>query len=220
MTSFAQRHMPTSLNDVVFSSQNTRIRLTQYASGERNDHLLLYGPYGTAKSTTARLIAEQSMGKSPLSSDDEFHASCIDGKEITAIEKRWASSYYKLIGIDNPIVIIDEIDQVDRKHQQQLRRVIDSTTADGIIILTTNKLHDVDPGLADRCDVVEMPAIDPTLWFNRANAILSTEGVQIAAADLAAILSTCGSSIRDLMRALEDTVRHHCQQAAQPIIDI
>lgn len=214
MTSFAQRHMPTSLDDLVFSSQDMCDRLTQYASGQRHNHLLLHGPYGTAKSTTARLIAEQSMGKSPLSSDDEFHASCIVGKEITAIEKRWASSYYEMIGIDHPIVIIDEIDQVDRKHQQQLRSVIDSPITDGMFIFTTNNLHNVDRGLADRCDVVEMPAIDPTLWTQRAKAILSAEDVQIADADLAAILSTCGSSVRDLMRALEDTVQHHCQQAA------
>ena len=60
---------PKSFHELVFESDTTREKLLKYADGKMQDNLVLHGPYGSSKSTIARIIAASEMKRSKSSYD-------------------------------------------------------------------------------------------------------------------------------------------------------
>jgi MoxR-like ATPase len=56
--SIKNKYAPASLNDVVFPSAATELRVKSIADGSLNGHVIFHGPRGTAKTTTANLLAQ------------------------------------------------------------------------------------------------------------------------------------------------------------------
>lgn len=214
MTTFAERHAPKNLNDLVFADKATRQRIDDYANGTCDGHILLHGPFGTGKSTVARMIAEQRLQAFPSARPEMLHASHITKAKMATIRNRLGNGWNTMIGVGRAMTLIDEIDQVGKSEQHSLRDVMDTCANDQSYIFTTNELHNVDRGLADRCDVIGIPSIKSTQWQLRADEILKAEGVTLAPADLRKLLTHSGSSIRGLMRLLEDQVIEARRNAA------
>lgn len=211
MITFAQKYTPHTFEEMIFPDSNTRQRILEFAQNKRHGSLLLHGPYGTAKSTTARLVAKMRANGAQYGGDDFYRAHDITAESFGRISN--TQTVQRLAGVIMPLSIIDEIDQVDSKLQYRLRWELDLRADRGCFLFTTNKLYHVDPGLIDRCDVIELPAANTDHWFERARWILEKEGVSVSDAKLSAVLSTCDGSIRDLMRALEDLVLRHPRAA-------
>lgn len=214
MTTFAERHAPKNLNDLVFADKATRQRIDDYANGTCDGHILLHGPFGTGKSTVARMIAEQRLQAFPSARPEMLHASHITKAKMATIRNQLGNGWNTMIGVGRAMTLIDEIDQVAKPEQHSLRSVLDGCINDQSYIFTTNELHNVDGGLANRCDVIELPSIDPVHWRSRADQILKVEGVVLAPGDLKKLLALSGSSIRDLMRLLEEQVIEARRNAA------
>ncbi len=51
---FQQKYTPQSFGDLIFPDSNTRQRLLEFANNKRHGSLIFHGPYGTAKTTTAK----------------------------------------------------------------------------------------------------------------------------------------------------------------------
>lgn len=201
---FQQKYAPRIFGDLIFPDTNTRQRLKEFACNQRHGSLIFHGPYGTSKTTTAKMLVELRSTGLDYGGVDFYRASDMNHAAFDVISN--TQSMQKMCGVQVPVTIIDEIDQVDDKLQYKLRWELDLRSGNGCFIFTTNNLHRVDPGLVDRCDVVELPAANSQHWFNRARWILNQEGVTMSDAKLRALLNTCDGSIRDLMRALEDAV--------------
>ena len=207
MKTFADKYAPQSFGDLIFPDSNTRQRLWEFANNLRHNSLIFHGPYGTAKTTTAQIIEKMRAGHDEYGGTDFYRASDISDASFTRISNTQAVQ--RVAGVSMPVTIIDEIDQVDQKLQYKLRWEVSMHSERGCFIFTTNKLHNVDPGLVDRCDVIELPAANTKHWFDRAKHILQQEDVLLSDAQLSALLDTCDGSIRDLMRLLQDVVLRH-----------
>lgn len=201
---FQQKYAPRTFGDLIFPDSKTRQRLYDFANNKRHGSFILEGPFGTAKSTTAKMLVEMRSSGLTYGGIDFYRASEMDQKAFGRISN--TQGMQKMCGVQLPVTIVDEIDQVARNIQYQFRWEIDHHSHRGCFIFTTNNLHNVDAGLVDRCDTVEMPAANTSKWFDRARWILDQEGVTMSDSKLQALLDTCDGSIRDLMRALEDAV--------------
>jgi len=204
MMIFEKKYAPHTFGDLIFPDSNTRQRIWEFGNNLRNNSLIFHGPYGTAKTTTARMLNAMRTESLQVGGADFYRASDITRDSFDRIANVQCTQ--RLAGVKMPITIVDELDQVDEKLQYQLRWQLDMRSEQGCFIFTTNKLHRVDAGLVDRCDVIELPAANTEHWFERAEWILQQEGVAMPEAKLRALLSTCDGSIRDLMRSLEDAV--------------
>lgn len=201
---FMKKYAPTTLDDLVFVDDDAKTRVEQYASGKRNGNIVLHGPKGTAKSTTARIIAEARL----KAADCDHAYSVYHAKNITEsnIDTLWRDySWQRINGITEPYVVIEEADQLSKSLQQKLRASLDETDY-GHVILTTNHIHNLDEPLVDRCDDIEMPMANTDVWFDAAATILDAEGVEFTDDQLDALLASGNGSIRDMMRGLEDFV--------------
>ena len=200
---FETKYRPQTFNDLVFSDGITQKRLLDYANNRRHGNIIFHGPFGTAKSTTARLIQKMRVGALKAGGPWDYHASAIDEGTFEIFPREW--TIQKLAGVHHPLTVIDEIDQLKQALQHRFGPLMDRTDW-GSFILTTNNLHNVDKGIADRCDVIELPAANQSAWFDRAKFILQTEGINLPDEHIKGLLSTTNGSIRDLMRCLEDAV--------------
>lgn len=197
--SFDQKHSPKTLDEVMFNNPADRKRIQQYASGERWHNLLLYGPKGTAKSTTARLICEASCVKAPV-----YHASNCSDKIPTAMTNEF--NWLRLEGAKTPYIVIEEVDQLPRTTQHKLRGFMDDCQRYGRFILTTNNRHLIDQPLVDRCDDIEFFAPNIDLMMERAKTILTAEGKHCDEDTLRMLLAAGDGSLRRMLRNIEDLV--------------
>ena len=60
---FENRHRAEVWSDLVFADPQVGLDLRQYAEGKAFNNTLLHGPYGAAKSMTAKVLAATSYGK-------------------------------------------------------------------------------------------------------------------------------------------------------------
>lgn len=211
MMIFEQKYAPKTFGDLIFPDSKTRQRVLEFGNNKRHNSLIFNGPYGTAKTTTARMLEQMRAGDAEYGSTAFYRAHDIKAETFERIAN--VQHTQRMAGVEMPMTIVDEIDQVDDKLQYRLRWQLDMHSDKGCFVFTTNKLFNVDPGLADRCDVIELPAANTDHWFERARWILEQEGVRMSDEKLAALLDTCDGSIRDLMRALQDAALRYPRSA-------
>lgn len=85
-------------------------------------------------------------------------------------------------GVDAPAIIVDEIDKLSQKKQNELGGFIDTAhqRLNGMVIMTTNHLNKVDWDLSSRSLPYHIKGLLPHQAFTTANNILLGEGFDIA----------------------------------------
>jgi len=204
-TMLNQNFQPNQFSDLVFEEECIKQRLFAYASGKRDGHIILYGDYGTGKSTAAKIIAETRCDDETAGFVDVIHARDAS-IEMERYLLRISNGFniQQMMGINTPYAVIDEADQLSEINQHHLRAFMDN--AIGCVILTTNHIHALDKGIRDRSDEVEIKSLTPNAVFERANNILKAQGIVVEQSFLLRLLSTTSGSWRDVARALDDFV--------------
>ncbi|SDF82237.1 AAA family ATPase [Thalassobaculum litoreum] len=202
MKIFQKHYEPLDFNDLVFADSSTRQRLLEYAENKRHGSMLFYGPYGTAKTTTAKIIAQERSAGLGFRGDNFYRATDLSNASFQRIANTRRLDLFA--GVQLPVTIVDEIDKVPDDLQYKLRWELDLNCEVGTFIFTTNKLHAVEPGLRHRCDIVELPLANTSHWLDRARWILEQEGISRSDAKLLELIEGGDGSIRDLLRKLED----------------
>lgn len=195
---------PKTINDMVFNDLATEKRVRQYADEKRVGNIILHGPKGTAKSTTARIIVQTVFDNcGNENAVPELHAK--DFVNTHDMERKiygeW--NFQRVCGVKTPYIIINEADQLAKDKQRHLRGIIDETQL-GKFIFTTNHIHTFDDPLLDRCDDIEMPAVDVTIWRSKVDEWLARNNIVVDSEVVDRMLETSTGTIRDLKRIVED----------------
>lgn len=204
-TMLNQNFQPNQFSDLVFEEECIKQRLFAYASGKRDGHIILYGDYGTGKSTAAKIIAETRCDDETAGFVDVIHARDAS-IEMERYLLRISNGFniQQMMGINTPYAVIDEADQLSEINQHHLRAFMDN--AIGCVILTTNHIHALDKGIRDRADEVEIKSLSPNAVCERASDILKAQGIVVEQSYLLRLLSTTSGSWRDVARALDDFI--------------
>ena len=208
---FADRHAPKTFADLVFQDPNAHQRLALYASGDLHNSLILHGPYGTAKSTTALTIVADRRLRAGCSGSYVHHLCAGDlGNSLKLV----LNSVAIMLATEPdpfPYVIVDEIDQLSKQAQLQLRHHL-STLKDLRLIMTTNDIARVDGGVQSRCDCIQLLPPSSSDWAPRVQAILASEGIHLPLANVVTLISGV-TDIRSILRRLEVLVIKQGTQA-------
>lgn len=204
---FKNRYQPEVWGDLVFADPQVEHDLRQYADGKSFKNILLYGPYGSAKSMTAQVLAASSYGKrrSDATLDITEIQHDIDDR-LQAFAEGMRHGFNAMAnGTLRPYAIMNEVDEFTRQQQLKLRGIMDEQV-NGRFIFTTNHIEKVDRGLVDRCDCYELDVPPPNTLVTRAQAICKAEGVKISDADLQQMIADVGGSVRGTINGLEKLV--------------
>lgn len=201
---------PIIFSELVFEDQSTADHLRYYAENRRHGHLLLHGDFGTGKSTTAMVIANERYPDDAETLDVDAYTGpeLVEDMEsnIERIERGWAIQ--RMSGVVHPVAIVDEVDQLTITQQYKLRAFMDRASRMnlGSFIFTTNHPHHVDKGLINRCDQIEVGPLSPETLESRCRFLLERESVELTDAQLLEILETTDGSWRDVKRTLEAVI--------------
>ncbi len=200
----AKNYEPKTVDDLVFVDEDTRQRIEDYADGLRNRHMILHGPRGTGKSSTARVISETRCGGQANPFNEAYEGSSFRESDFDRILNEW--NWQSLQGVQKPVTVVNEIDLLSASMLEKLKSFIDEHGHYGQIIGTTNNEHKLSPALQDRFDIIEMPALTPEALAPRVREMALAEGVDITDEEALYALEQSTGSWRDAISATEDIV--------------
>ena len=199
---------PTTLEECVISDAPSKDKLDQIINkvipfpvfGKCG--ILLHGPYGTGKTTVARLIPEL-MEQARGGKDAIYYLyPCAQSKNgsnlIALIERSTEVISFNHGGLH--YTILDEVDNLTDAAQRSLKAIM--TGLYGVFILTTNHIGEIDKGIVSRCHVIHMLEANPKDWLPRVKEIILSMGVNLPPdSSLIPIIKQCNGSGREVLTA-------------------
>ena len=180
-----EKYTPQSLDDFVFSNEETRELATAYASGYLKKPLILHGVSGGGKSLLQKLIPnaiearEASIKKvrcADLKTADDIHDLYGRNKHFNRTFK-WDGQKFNYI-------IIEEFLLTSAKLVDALKIELDETLGTDLTIISTNRFDEIDDAIVSRSEVLEVKPCEPRVFFPHAKNMFESEGVQIDDAKL------------------------------------
>jgi replication-associated recombination protein RarA len=220
------KYQPQTINEVVFGNDESRLLIEDIVSGllpfpfEGKTGILLYGTFGTGKTTLARLLPqaiEQGQTGQALSFDADFFG-CQQGHSGTVIADT-LKKQNKVLSFNasgKHYYIFDEVDNLSKTAQAGLKTTLNSQR--GTFILTTNNISQLDKGVKDRCVLVEMNAATDAEYLPLARRIAADENVVLSDAQLLAAIAGKNGSFRSaifsVLRLAKRTTRQNASAAS------
>ena len=201
------KYQPQTINEVVFGNDESRLLIEDIVSGilpfpfEGKTGILLYGTFGTGKTTLARILPEaieRGQTGQPLSFDADFFG-CQQGHSGTVIADT-LKKQNKVLSFNasgKHYYIFDEVDNLTKTAQAGLKTTLNSQR--GIFILTTNNISQLDKGVKDRCVLVEMNAATDAEFLPLARRIAADKNVVLSDAELLTAITGNNGSFRNVI---------------------
>ena len=215
---------PNCLDDFLFSNPTDREKLElilqrklPFPFGGKSG-ILLHGTWGTGKSTLAQLLPglletayggtwnmTQGVGKMPAPVPDHCQTQvfrCGGGLSSTSISQTVTNFNNRMPMwhfTKHDYFVFDEVDRLTTGAQQSLRSTMDLPRC--MFFFTTNYLSKIDPGIANRCHLVEMNQVTAaSAYVPLGQAILQNMGLPagvVSNTTLQGLATKARGSLRD-----------------------
>ena len=214
------KYEPKQFSDLIFADPIARNTCYRYATSTPSKPLMLWGPPGTAKTTTARVILAARCGLEWSEIDyPEFNGAEITSADFTKLEN--TANWLSLNG-QAPIVLLNEFDEIEKADQPRFRAWMDRNRWLNLIVTTNEKpgvsgTHQkIMPALVSRFELVELdhPSVDHII--PRVQEIFESEGHPVAQSQLRRLLGDFSGDLRDMIPVIEQVMVQMTHNPPQP----
>jgi DNA polymerase-3 subunit gamma/tau len=223
---FYRKWRPQTLAEVVGQEQVTQTLSNALNSGRVSHAYLFYGPRGTGKTSTGRILAKAvnclTNGKGEPCNSCDICRAITEGRALDVIEVDAASNR----GIDEirdlrekvnyapsharyKVYIIDEVHMLTKEASNALLKTLEEPPPHVIFILATTEVHKVLPTILSRCQRFDFRRISHTDVVSKLARICSTEGIHIEPEGLRLIAKSATGSLRDAENLLEQLTTYY-----------
>lgn len=208
---FDEKHEPQCFKELIFADATARSICERYVKNKPYKSLLLWGEPGTAKTTTARVIMKERLAQNGY--HDNFEELNGAGFKVDKMEETMINLASMLrYSAGEEILIINELDGLDRNEQAKFRAFMDKFKFISFIATTNEKpgvfgmKQLLMPALLSRFEVVELAQPKPEDCYLRAQEIFASEGHAVTEASLKVLLANFTGDIRELLPAIESAL--------------
>lgn len=212
------KYKPQSLNEFVFPNETVRTDIMQYVNGACIEPLILHGTFGSGKTLLSELIPKAIDGENVQVAN--IRAETLNNSAETRKALRRDVIFDSLFSTNDQqrnYTIVQELNN-EVKACNAVRQCMDELLGREQFIFTTNKLHNIDPGIRSRCREVELVTAPPDRFLARAKQILAAEGTYVPEDKLLSALELLYANENDnraYYRAL-DTMIYKNRQSTPP----
>lgn len=222
MSKLALKYRPTELEEVL-GQEHIALQLKgALASGKLDSTFLITGPYGTGKTTFARLIATYvnckdrvgdnppcgkcsvctDMRKNPPKCDYYVEVNAADSRGIDSVRSLIAQSQYKAPG--KRVFVLDEAHQLTGVAVQALLKPLEEPSPSAIWILCTTERDQIPGAIASRCTKLNVQAISTENVVSLLTEVSKREDIEVPETVLERIAVAAQGHPRDALSVLEE----------------
>lgn len=220
MSTWANRYRPKKFSDVVGQTSEVEVLKKLLEKGWQPPALLFEGPYGTGKTSLARLMArallcESRQGVEPCGECRSCKAmdqgSHIAYSEVDAASQGLIADVkqmkdhlsYSTPGYKLKVVTYDECHMLSAPAQNALLQVLEEGNSSVLFMFSTTESTKVLPTIKSRCVVLNMRILTVGEITQRLKDVCSSEGVDAEEKALRIVASYVRGHLRNAMMELE-----------------
>lgn len=208
----SEKFRPKTMEEIVLLP-----RIKKIFENGLNENVILYGHFGTGKTSLARILIGRYTKNSPkLELNSSFYTS-ID--VLRSKIDDFCSKVY--MGLDMTVdiksdsikyVFLDEFERTSSQYQDALKAYIEEYSAKNVrFILVTNHINKISKGIISRFTCINFDCVDAneekilkTLFYKRVQEVIATtEGFDITKDDLAKIINKNFPDFRQILIAVD-----------------
>jgi len=224
---FYRKWRPQTLAEVVGQEHVTQTLLNALNTSRVAHAYLFYGPRGTGKTSTGRILAKAvncltTGGNQEPCNTCPICQAITEGRSLDVIEIDAASNR----GIDEirelreranyapsqaryKVYIVDEVHMLTKEASNALLKTLEEPPPHVIFILATTEVHKVLPTIMSRCQHFDFRRIAQKDIVSRLTHICSLEGIKIKPEALLLVAKSATGSLRDAENILEQLITYY-----------
>jgi DNA polymerase-3 subunit gamma/tau len=223
---FYRKWRPQTLAEVVGQEQVTQTLSNALKTGRVSHAYLFYGPRGTGKTSTGRILAKAvnctGRGKNKPCNRCQMCQAITEGRSLDVIEIDAASN----TGVDDirslrekvnyspneasyKVYIIDEVHMLSTSASNALLKTLEEPPPYVIFILATTEIHKVPATILSRCQRFDFRRISQADVVSKLEHICSSEGIKIEPEGLRLTARSATGSLRDAENLLEQLTTYY-----------
>jgi replication factor C small subunit len=205
---FVERYRPKNLSEVIGKDSVIAKIQNTIKNGELEQNILLYGPPGNGKTSTALCICKDIFGEDywkldtlELNASQENSAETIRTKVIDACRYSTHSGKKK-------IIFLDECDALSERAQEILKRTMETYSNNARFILTCNRVWKVIDAVQSRCAKYSFDSPSQEAIVNRLKYICEQEKIVYKISVLEFIADRVNGDIRNAIQIVEQNQKN------------
>ncbi|MFB6291925.1 MAG: replication factor C small subunit [Candidatus Nanohaloarchaea archaeon] len=198
---WTEKYRPDTLGEVI-GQEDIVDRLEAFVEEDSIPHILLAGPAGTGKTTSAIALAKDLYGDKWKQNFMETNASDDRGIDVVREQiKDFART--KAVEDDYKIIFLDEADALTPDAQQALRRTMEQFSSNCRFILSCNYSSKIIDPIQSRCAVFRFKRLDDEDTKKYIDRIAEGEDFEITDSAVDAVLRVASGDLRRVTNILQ-----------------
>ncbi len=199
---WVEKYRPQRLQDIVGQEIAVQ-RLQAYVNQKNIPHLLLAGPPGSGKTTSALALARELFGDDFRGSFLELNASDERGIDVVRGKIKDFARTMALQDVPFKIIFLDEADALTQDAQQALRRTMEQFSKTCRFILNANYSSRIIEPIQSRCAVFRFMPLTLEQSQQLADKVAAAEGVKLEKGASLAIATVAQGDARRVLNVLQ-----------------
>jgi len=213
---WTEKYRPATSDSIVLDEENTQV-LQGILSSSRLPHLLLHGPPGTGKTTTAIEIVQHKHGGEPVSLREMvIHLNASDERGIAVVKEQieMFTQANSICGKHGKIIILDEVDYMTKNAQSSLKVLMERLTTNVSMILVCNYIQKIPASLRSHFIHIRFNAPPVKTVRLLLQDIMQKENVTLSEQTSDAIIDAHYPDIRSMINTLQTITSDSSAHAA------